>query len=144
MNVFSYWQLVIKFRAILEFYGIDPKLLPADMNARICSDTKQHYERSILNKHRQSLSFEIERSATLVALCVLGPADFPHHNKFGISMQHTVTAAAVACRKGGPESTLDTQIIHTIGEAGYLSQDFIDVYSVMLLPQFIASSLESG
>lgn len=124
----------------MELYGINPRLLPVEMNGRICGYTAQYYEKSKLNKKEWPLSFEMERSATLVALCILGPANFPRYNKYGISMQHTVTAAAVACRNGGSGTTLETKIIQIVDEAGCLSQDFIDLYSIMLLPGFISTA----
>lgn len=123
----------------MEACGIDPKSLPAEMSGRICSYTSQDYDQSKFNKQERPLSFEVERSATLVALCVLGPAKFPrYNNKYGISMQHTVTAAAAARRTGGSGATLDTRIIQTVGEAGHLCQDFIYLYSIMLLPKFVS------
>ena len=106
--------------------------MSADMNGRICSYTCQHYDLNGFNPPERSLSQEMERSATLVALCVLGPSKFPRYNKFGISMQRTVAEAAAAWRAGGPDSTLDTRIIRTVGEAGYLSEDFVDLYSLMI------------
>lgn len=133
MGIFSSWRLINDYRAALEACGIDPRSLPAEMNGRICSYTSQHYDQAKFNKPERPLSFEMERSATLMALCVLGPAKFPRYNKYGISMQHTVAAAAAAYRMRGSEATLDTTIIQTVGEAGRLSQDFADLYSFMLL-----------
>jgi hypothetical protein len=139
MGIFSSWRLIENYRTALEACGIDPKSLPAEMCGRICSYTSQHYDQSKFNKQERPLSFEIERSATLVALCVLGPAKFPrYNNKYGISMQHTVTVAAAACRVGGSGATLDTRIIQTVGKAGYLSQDFAELYAFMLLPTFVS------
>lgn len=136
MDLLVSWQAVNKYIAKLEDYGIDPRSLPSDMNGRVCSYTCNAYEIAKCHTSAKSLPYYIERSATLVALCILGPANFSKYsnNKYEISMKNTVSEAAEAFKKMGPEATLDTKIIIAVGESGLMSLDFLEVYSLMTSP----------
>lgn len=128
-----------RYIATLKQYGICPATLTADMNGHICSYTCEDHEKSKSDKSETSLLFEIERSATLVALCVLGPAEFNcfRKNKHGVSMQETVAQAAEKFRKcGGSGAVLDTKIIQIVGESGCRSHDFSLLYKIMISPSY--------
>lgn len=132
MGFFSAWSAMNNYEAVLKECGINPRSLPADLNSRICSYTKQDHERSFMGESIP-LSFDMERAATLVALCILGPVGFSrYNNKNGISMGEPVMSAAEAWAKDGSEATLDTKIIQTVSDAGLMNTGFADAFNAML------------
>jgi hypothetical protein len=132
MGFFSAWSATNAYEAALKDCGVNPRSLPADFNGRICSYANQNHERSFMRDYIP-LSFVMERAATMVALCILGPNAFARYDdKNGISMSETVPEAAQAWASRGPDATLDTKIIQTVSDAGLLNASFIDAFNAML------------
>ena len=135
MGFFSAWKGMNAYESALKSYGVNPSSLPADLNSRVCSYANQQYQSTyttLPNLSKIPLDYAMESAGALVALCVLGPANFSKYNKmYGVSMDDAIRAAS-DWRVRGPDASLETKIIQTVSDSGVLHVEFATAFNAML------------
>ena len=143
MGFISAYKGVNAYENALKTFGINYYSLPTDMNIKICSYTNQQYEQTSKmfnhNMHGQrysdvvTLESELKNSAELVALCILGPRSFSEYQKSSDTYIDSVIKHAVeAWSKEGPDATLHSKIIETVGNANMMHEEFAVAFKYLL------------
>ncbi|MEN9481090.1 MAG: hypothetical protein RLZZ298_2485 [Pseudomonadota bacterium] len=131
MRFFQPWRAVNIYIDAIERYGIDSNQISPDLSGRVCKHTCDFFKS---NNKTEGLTFRIQRSAALVAMCILGPDEFRkfQHDRHDISLE-TIAKAASNFKQGGQyAASLDLKIIHAVADSGNISRSFACVFSKLL------------
>lgn len=131
MSFFQPWLAVNIYIDAIERYGIDSNKISSDLSGRVCKHTCDFFKS---NKQDEGLNFKIQRSAALVAMCILGPDEFRkfQHERHDISLD-TIAKAASNFKLGGQyAASLDLKIIHAVADSGNISRSFAYIFSKIL------------
>lgn len=132
MRFFQPWRAINIYIDALERYGINSKDISSDLSGRVCKYTCEFFNG---RSKDDVLTFKIQRSAALVAMCIYGPDEFNkfRYERHDISLE-TVAEAARNFKKGGQHAaSLDLKIIHAVADSGNISRSFTYIFSRMLL-----------
>ena len=143
MRAFSAWKGTNAYDNALKSFGIKYSTLPVDMNIQICSYANQQYEwtSKMFNdamfgqRYSDTVTLEsaMSNAATLVALCLLGPRDFSRgQRRYSLSMDETISDAIKDWNNNGPNSSLETKIIETVGNFNLLHVEFAQAFNYLL------------
>ena len=141
MRAFSAWKGTNAYDNALKSFGIKYSTLPVDMNIQICSYANQQYEwtSKMFNdamfgqRYSDTVTLEsaMSNAATLVALCLLGPRDFSRdQRRYSLSMDETISDAIKDWNNNGPNSSLETKIIETVGNFNLLHVEFAQAFMI--------------
>ncbi len=138
MGFFSAFFGMGYYEKTLRLYGVEPRHLSANLNARVCSYAEQQYKENLTifgshyRKTTPTAEAQLSITAALVAFCVLGPRVFLNHQfDNGLTLGRFKDAAA-DWKKSGPEATLDTMIIKTVSDEGFLHIETANLFNGML------------
>ena len=135
-SIFRSWTVINTYIDALSRYGIDSRQHDSDVASRVCSDVCSDLARRKLND-AASLEWEIQRAASLVAFCVLGPAEYRQFKGGRHELDdETVRAAARAFSRAGRDAqALDLKIIYTVASFGVLHRSFAVLFCKTLSEQ---------
>ena len=131
MGFFESWKAVNLYIDALSRYGIDSDKLSSDLSSRVCKIT---CEANTTSNDSKSLDLKIQRSAALVAFCILGPQEFARfrHCRHNIS-EETIAQAAAGFKMGNLHAaTPDLQIIYAVAASGKMSRTFTGLFCQQL------------
>lgn len=132
-NLIKSWKAVNLYIDALARYGIDSSMLHNDVVSRVCNvvcDSQSSHK----NGQANTLEWEIQRSAAIVALCVIGPERFKSftRERHGVSME-TIENAATAFRQGGGAATaMDLRLIFIVASVGAMCAEFAGAFGKLL------------
>lgn len=126
------------YEKTLRQYGVEPRDLSANLNAKVCSYAEQQYKGNlaIFGSHylrtNPTADGQLSLTAALVSFCVLGPSVFLSHQfDSGLTLDR-FKGAINSWKESGPEATLDTRIIKTVSDEGYLHIETANIFNAML------------
>jgi len=136
MGLFSAFRLASAYEKRLKAYGIDPNILPAELNGRICSFAKNQQERisQYTPEMRNSMYMEaaLVNAADLVAFCLLGPTDYRVAGGNTEVLKESIKDAAEAWTSEVASSRSDTLTIKALNDAGLLDDEFIELFKSLI------------
>jgi len=130
----------IKYSALFDkrirAYGLEPRELPPELCATICSSFERRSERyadnSGLTGHRRSdfIEANIEGAADLLVLCVKGIRFYILHTERvgGLSATETVKDLARDWVRYGAEGTLELTLMQSVNQLGQLNLGFASAF----------------
>ena len=123
-RVFQSWQAVNTYIDALARYGIDSAGNSADLSGRVCNITCVAWDKGELSGE---LELAIQRSAALVALCMLGPDAFSQFAPGRHAVSTKTIVEAVRCfRQGGVQAAAhDLQVFYAVAAAGRMHSRFV-------------------
>ena len=131
MGIIQSWKAVNIYIDALARYGIDSGQLPSDLSGRVCKIT---CEANAAINSQMSLDFQIQRTAALVAFCILGPHEFSRFKdaRHDVSVE-TLARAASSFKMGASDAaTLDLKIISAVAASGNICRSFALLFSGLL------------
>jgi hypothetical protein len=139
MGFFSAMRLSSIYEQRIRAYGFEPRSLPPDLHSTICSSFGRRAERYANmsdmtgNSRRESIETSIELAADLVVLCCIGPTAFAA--KGGPTWDDTIADMVRTAIKSGLEGSLETNVMNSINQAGYINLEFVEVFQAELKRQ---------
>jgi hypothetical protein len=139
MGFFSAMRLSSIYEQRIRAYGFEPRLLPPDLHSTICSSFERRAEgyanmNGMTGSSRSEyIQGSIELAADLVVLCCIGPTAFTA--KGGQFRDSTISVMAGTAIKSGLESSLETNVMNSINQAGFINLEFVDIFRVELKRQ---------
>ena len=145
MGFFSAMKYSALYDKRIKAYGLEPRELPPNLHATICSSFERRSERyadnSGLTGHRRSdfIEANIEGAADLLVLCLKGPSFYALMNNMrgldgrnvgvgGLSAEETIKDLARMWIDGGPEGTLELKLMGEVNQLGLLNRDFANSF----------------
>ena len=120
-------------------YGFEPRSLPPELHSTICSSFERRAERDadrtgLFGRARSDhIQQSVEQAADLVALCCIGPAAFTAAG--GKLPEDTVRNMVKTSLESGLEGSVETNVMNSINQAGYINLEFVDLFRVELKRQ---------
>lgn len=134
MGFLTAWKASSLYERMLKAHGINPRSFPADVSGRICSYAMQDHERLVQQfpdlGGPMGVEAAMHNAARLVALCVLGATNFKNVGGDGVDVR-TINQAAEDWQEYGSESSLQTMIIKTLRDSGFLNDEFCKIFDSM-------------
>ena len=132
MGFLSATRLSSLYDKRIRAYGLEPRSLPPDLHATICSSFERRAERFADMSQmtgmarREFIETSIETAADLLVLCLIGPESYGRG--FGIAPVETIEELARTWIADGPEGSIELQLMDAVNQAGYLSLAFADAF----------------
>lgn len=131
MGIFKSWKAVNTYVDALSRYGIDSGEVSSDLSGRVC---KINCAANSGYAHSNQLDWNIQRSAALVALCILSPQQFRQFKNSSHDVSEETIRQAAACFKlgNGQAASVDLQIIFAVAASGKISHSFTLLFAKSL------------
>jgi len=136
MGFLSAMRLSSIYEQRIRAYGFEPRSLPPDLHSVICSSFERRAERyaSMSGKtgrsRSESIQASIELAADLVVLCCIGPTAFAA--KGGQFRDSIISDIAKTALESGLEGSLESNVMNSINQAGFIHMEFVEVFRVEL------------
>jgi len=136
MGFFSAVKLGSIYDKRIRAYGFEPRSLPPDLHSTICSSFERRAERyadmdgMVGSARREYIQASIELAADLVVLCCIGPTAFAA--KGGQFRDRTISDMASTAIESGLEGSLETNVMNSINQAGFINLEFVNVFRLEL------------
>lgn len=146
IGFFSAMRLSSIYEQRISAYGFEPRSMPPDLHSTICSSFERRAERyanmsGMTGRSRsESIQASIELAAELVVLCCIGPTAFAA--KGGQFWERTVSDMVKTAIDSGLEGSLETNVMNSINQAGFINLEFVDVFKFELKRQRQMNALQ--
>lgn len=133
MGFISAMRLSSLYDKRISAYGLEPRSLPPDLSAIICSSFERRAERFADMSHlsggarRDFIEASIEAAADLVVLCGTGPESY---DEMGIGQRSSeiIEELARTWIKDGPEGSIELQAMQAVNQSGNLNSEFTSAF----------------